>query len=72
MVIEMEGKNLIALISCFARYYHYKNNDVRIFSDNMTEKILSKEEYSSVSKEMIKGIKFFNSSFVGSYEDVLK
>ena len=38
----------------------------------MAEKILSKEEYSSISKEMIKGIKFFNSSFVGSYEDVLK
>ena len=63
---------MIALISCFTRYYHYKNNDVRIFSDNMAEKILSKEEYSNISKKMIKGIKFFNSSFVGSYEDVLK
>lgn len=62
---------MIALISCFTRYYHYKNNDVRIFSDNMAEKILSKEEYSNIS-EMIKGIKFFNSSFVGSYEDALK
>lgn len=63
---------MIALISCFTRYYHYKNNDVRIFSDNMAEKILSKEEYSNISKEMIKGIKFFNSSFVGSYEVALK
>ena len=63
---------MIALISCFTRYYNYKNNDVRIFSDNMAEKILSKEEYSNISKEMIKEIKFFNSSFVGSYEDALK
>lgn len=38
----------------------------------MAKKILSKEEYSNISKEMIKGIKFFNSSFVGSYEDALK
>ena len=63
---------MIALISCFTRYYNYKNNDVRIFSDNMAKKILSKEEYSNISKEMIKGIKFFNSSFVGSYEDTHK
>ena len=49
MVIEMEEKNMTALISCFARYYHYKNNDVRIFSDNMAEKILSKEEVSYVN-----------------------
>ena len=72
MVIEMEEKNMTALISCFARCYHYKNNDVRIFSDNMAEKILSKEEYNNISKEMIKGIKFFNPSFVGSDEDALK
>ena len=72
MVIEMEEKNMTALISCFARYYHYKNNDVRMFSDNMAEKILSKEEYSNISKEMIKEIKFFNPSFVGSDKDALK
>ena len=72
MVIEMEEKNMTALISCFARCYHYKNNDIRIFSDNMAEKILSKEEYNNISKEMVKGIKFFNPSFVGSDEDALK
>lgn len=72
MVIEMEEKNMTALISCFARCYHYKNNDIRIFSDNMAEKILSKEEYNNISKEMVKGIKFFNPSFVGSEEDALK
>lgn len=72
MVIEMEEKNMTALISCFARCYHYKNNDIRVFSDNMAEKILSKEEYSNISKEMVKGIKFFNPTFKGSDEDALK
>ena len=38
----------------------------------MAEKILSKEEYSNISKEMIKEIKFFNPSFVGSDKDALK
>lgn len=72
MVKEMEEKNMTALISCFARCYHYKNNDVRIFSDNMAEKILNKEEYNNISKEMVKGIKFFNPTFSGSDEDALK
>lgn len=72
MVIEMEEKNMTALISCFARCYHYKNNDIRVFSDNMAEKILSKEEYSNISKEMVKGIKFFNPTFKGCDEDALK
>lgn len=72
MVIEMEEKNITALISCFARCYHYKNNDIRVFSDNMAEKILSKEEYSNISKEMVKGIKFFNPTFKGCDEDALK
>ena len=72
MVIEMEEKNMTALISCFARCYHYKNNDIRVFRDNMAEKILSKEEYSNISKEMAKGIKFFNPTFKGSDEDALK
>lgn len=72
MVIEMEEKNMTALISCFARCYHYKNNDIRVFSDNMAEKILSKEEYNNISKEMVKGIKFFNPTFSGSDEDALR
>lgn len=70
--MEMEEKNMTALISCFARCYHYKNNDIRVFSDNMAEKILSKEEYNNISKEMVKGIKFFNPTFKGSDEDALR
>ena len=45
----MEEKNITALISCFARCYHYKNNKYRIFSDNIAEKILSSEEYNSIA-----------------------
>ena len=37
----MENKNITALVSTFARCYHYKNNKYRIFSDNCAEKILS-------------------------------
>ena len=68
----MEGKNMTALISCFARCYHYKNNKYRIFNDNISEKILSSEEYNSISSNMSNGIKFFNPNFVGTKEDALR
>ena len=39
----MKEKNMTALVSCFARCYHYKNNKYRIFSDDIAEKILSND-----------------------------
>ena len=68
----MEEKNMTALVSCFARCYHYKNNKYRIFSDNIAEKILSNEEYSSIASNMATGIKFFNPNFIGTEEDALR
>ena len=68
----MSEKNMTALVSCFARYYHYKNNKYRIFSDNIAEKILSDEEYNSIASNMTNGIKFFNPNFNGTKEDALR
>lgn len=68
----MEEKNMTALVSCFARCYHYKNNKYRIFNDNISEKILSSEEYNSIANNMSNGIKFFNPNFVGTNEDALR
>ena len=68
----MEEKNMTALVSCFARCYHYKNNKYRIFNDNISEKIISSEEYNSISSNMSNGIKLFNPNFVGTKEDALR
>ncbi|MGM9881905.1 MAG: class I SAM-dependent methyltransferase [Bacilli bacterium] len=68
----MEEKNMTALVSCFARCYHYKNNKYRIFSDNIAERILSDEEYNSIAINMVNGIKFFNPNFVGTNEEALR
>lgn len=68
----MEEKNMTALVSCFARCYHYQNNKYRIFSDNIAEKILRKEEYDSIASNMSNGIQFFNPNFVGTKEDALR
>lgn len=68
----MEEKQMTALVSCFARCYHYKNNKYRIFSDNIAERILSGEEYNSIVDNMVNGIKFFNANFVGNRDDGLR
>ena len=67
----MKEKNLTALVSCFARAYHYKNYKYKIFSDSIAEKIISSEEYNSIASNMANGIKFFNPKFVGSKENAL-
>lgn len=63
--------NITATTCCFVRYYHYKNNKYRIFSDNIAEKILTEEEYKNIASSMVKGISFFNPSFKGSDEEAL-
>ena len=68
----MKEKNMTALVSCFARSYHYKNNKYRIFSDSIAEKILSSEEYNDIASNMEQGINFFNPNFVGTNEEALK
>lgn len=68
----MKEKNMTALISCFARCYHYKNYKCRIFSDSYAEKILSKNEYDEISENMVKGISFFNKDFKGNETQALK
>ena len=37
--------NMTALVSTFARAYHYKNNHIHIFADPLAEKMLTDEEH---------------------------
>ena len=67
----MKEKNMTALICCFVREYHYNNSNIKIYSDKYANKILSKEEYDSISKSMIEGINFFNPNFKGTTEESL-
>lgn len=67
----MEEKNMTALVSCFARAYHNKNSNIKIYEDELAEKILSKEEYNNISVNMSNGIKFFNPKFTGNNDEAL-
>ena len=48
--------NMTALVSCFARAYHYKNSERPVFADSVAEQILTAEEYSAISRNMAQGI----------------
>ena len=66
MVKEDTGMdNMTALVSAFARAYHYINNDIRVFSDPFAEKMLTDEEYTAISQNMSRGISFFAPEFHG-------
>lgn len=48
--------NMTALVSAFARAYHYKNNRIHIFADPLAKEMLTDEEYVSISQNMSQGI----------------
>ena len=50
--------NMTAKVSCFARAYHYNNKSIRIFTDDIAEKLLG-EDYNQIAKSMSDGIDFF-------------
>ena len=64
--------NMTALVSTFARAYHYINNDTRVFSDPFAEKMLTDEEYTAISQNMSQGITFFAPEFHGTWEEALR
>lgn len=66
------GKNMTALVSCFARAYHNKNSNIKIYEDKLAEMILSKDEYNNIAQNMSNGIKFFNPNFIGDNEKALE
>ena len=68
----MQEKNMTALVSCFARAYHYESNEYKIFSDNLAKELLTQEEYQNISKNMEEGISFFNKDFTGTKEEALR
>ena len=63
--------NMTAKVSCFARAYHYNNNSIRIFTDDIAEKLLG-EDYNQIAKSMSDGIDFFCPGFEGTREEGLR
>ena len=63
--------NTTAKVSCFARAYHFINNESPIFSDDAAELLLG-DEYRQIAESMMQGIGFFLPNFRGSREEGLR
>ena len=59
--------NLTALVSAFARAYHYKNNRRHISADPLADKMLTDEEYTAISQSMSQGISCAGSTICFDY-----
>ena len=65
-------QNMTALVSLFARAYHQKNKDIKIFDDLLSTKLITEKEYEMIGLNMSQEISFFNPTFKGSKEEALK
>ena len=65
-------QNMTALVSLFARAYHQKSKDIKIFDDPLSTKLITDKEYEMIGLNMSQGISFFNPTFKGSKEEALK
>lgn len=65
-------QNMTALVSLFARAYHQKNKEIKIFDDPLSTKLITEKEYEMIGLNMSQGISFFNPSFKGSKKEALK
>ena len=65
-------QNMTALVSLFARAYHQKNKDIKIFGHLLSIKLITEKEYEMIGLNMSQGISFFNPTFKGSKEEALK
>ncbi len=64
--------NMTALVSTFARAYHYRNNQEWVFADPCADRILTEEEYTGISRSMAGGIAYFSPGFHGTQEEALR
>ncbi|MBU7592949.1 class I SAM-dependent methyltransferase [Metabacillus halosaccharovorans] len=67
--MKHDESSLTSLISAFGRAYHSKYDTPKIFDDFIANNLISKEEFSSISNNMINGIEFFNKDIGQRYKD---
>ena len=64
-------QNMTALVSLFARAYHQKEKEVKIFEDDFSTKLITDKEYKMIGLNMSQGIHFFNPNFKGNQKEAL-
>lgn len=66
---EQNGSSLTSLVSAFGRAYHSRYDSPKVVDDFIVNKLISKEEFSAISKNLIDGIQFFNKDIGERFKD---
>ena len=67
----METGSMTALVSAFARAYHFQNECVRVFEDSVAKQLLG-ERYEQIAAHMTAGVQWFEPGFSGTAEEGLR
>lgn len=67
--MKQNESSLTSLVSAFGRAYHSKYDTPKIFDDVMANQLISEEEFSAISKNMMNGIEFFNKDIAQRFKD---
>jgi len=67
--MKQNQSSLTSLVSAFGRAYHSKYDTPKIFDDFIANRLISEEEFSAISKNMINGIQFFNSEIGQQFKE---
>lgn len=67
--MKQNESSITSLISAFGRSYHSKYDTPIIFDDFIANRLISEEEFSAISNNMINGIQFFNSEIGQQFKD---
>ncbi|MFC4403771.1 class I SAM-dependent methyltransferase [Gracilibacillus xinjiangensis] len=67
--MEKNESSMTSLVSAFARAYHSKYDTPKIFDDIVANDLISQEEFSAISRNMIDGIHFFNKDISQKWQE---
>jgi methyltransferase (TIGR00027 family) len=67
--MEQNKSSITSLISAFGRAYHHKYDSPKIFDDFMAGQLITQQEFSDISRNMIAGITFFNKDIAEQLQD---
>lgn len=67
--MKANESSITSLVSAFARAYHSRYDEPKIFDDKLATKLITSSEFSAISSSMINGISFFNAELARTHKN---
>lgn len=69
VLMKQNESSVTSLVSAFSRAYHSRYDTPIIFNDFLAKDLISQQEFSDISNNMIQGIEFFNKEVAQKFKD---